>query len=57
MAWFRKPKYTTLRGPVQRGRIPEGMWLKCPECLEMVTQGAWDAGLKVCPLKLELCAG
>ena len=49
MAWFRKTKYTTLRAPTQRNRIPEGMWVKCPECLEILTRKDWDERLKVCP--------
>lgn len=49
MAWFRKPKYTTLTTPpTQRHRIPEGMWLKCPACLEVVTKKDWEENLSVC---------
>ena len=49
MAWFRKPKYTTLSPPQQRRRIPEGLWLKCPECLEILTRKEWEDKLRVCP--------
>ena len=49
MAWFRKPKYTTLQQPTQRHRIPEGMWFKCPECLEILIKKEWEDRLKVCP--------
>ena len=49
MSWFRKPKFTTLRPTPVRGRVPEGMWLKCPSCLELVTTREWEARLKVCP--------
>ncbi len=49
MAWFRKNKYTTLQPPAPRGRIPEGLWLKCPHCLEMVMTRDWEDRLKVCP--------
>jgi acetyl-CoA carboxylase carboxyl transferase subunit beta len=49
MAWFRKTRYTTLRSPTQRDRIPEGMWRKCSECLEIITNKEWEEGLKVCP--------
>lgn len=48
-AWFRKPKYTTLRAPAQTHRIPEGVWIKCPECLAMLSKKEWDERLRVCP--------
>lgn len=49
MAWFRKTRYTTLRSPTQRTRIPEGMWRKCSQCLEIISNKEWEDGLKVCP--------
>ncbi|OPZ07946.1 MAG: Acetyl-coenzyme A carboxylase carboxyl transferase subunit beta [candidate division BRC1 bacterium ADurb.BinA292] len=49
MTWFRKRKFTTLRPPSQRSRIPEGMWLKCSNCLEIITNKDWEENLKVCP--------
>jgi acetyl-CoA carboxylase carboxyl transferase subunit beta len=49
MPWFKKPKYTTLKVPAKRNRIPEGLWLKCPNCLEIVTKKDWEERFKVCP--------
>lgn len=49
MVWFHKPKYTTLRPPALRHRIPEGMWFRCPECLEILVTRDWAEHLKVCP--------
>ena len=49
MAWFRKPKYTKLQRPALRGRIPKGLWTKCPECLEQIVRKEWDEALQVCP--------
>jgi acetyl-CoA carboxylase carboxyl transferase subunit beta len=49
MAWFRKTRYTTLRSPTQRTRIPEGMWRKCTQCLEIISNKEWEEGHKVCP--------
>ena len=49
MAWFHKSKYTTLLPPAQRHRIPEGLWIKCPECLEILTKKDWEERLRVCP--------
>lgn len=48
-SWFRKEKYTTLAPPQQRGRIPEGLWLKCPRCIETVVKKDWEDAHKVCP--------
>lgn len=48
-AWFRKEKYTTLTTPPARGRVPEGLLIKCPHCLESVVKKTWEEGYKVCP--------
>lgn len=48
-SWFRKPKYTTLAPPVARGRIPEGLWVKCAKCLETILKKEWEDAFKVCP--------
>ena len=48
MAWFKKEKYTTLQPPVLRDRIPEGLWTKCDNCLEMAVGSDFEANLKVC---------
>lgn len=49
MAWFRKPKYTTI--PITQGKtdVPEGLWIKCKECGEMIYKKDWENNLKVCP--------
>jgi len=47
--WFRKAKFTKLTPPAMRGRIPEGLWFKCPSCLESIVKKDWDDGLNVCP--------
>lgn len=50
MAWFRKPKYTTIqitrRKPTD---VQDGMWIKCKECGEMIYKKDWENNLKVCP--------
>jgi len=50
MAWFRKPQYTTI--PISRKRpdVPEGLWIKCRECGEMIYKKDWESNLKVCPV-------
>jgi acetyl-CoA carboxylase carboxyl transferase subunit beta len=49
VAWFSKPKYTTLKRPPKARRVPEGLWTKCPSCVEAVPTRDWEAGHKVCP--------
>lgn len=48
MAWFKKEKYTTLNPPQMRDRIPEGLWTKCDNCLEMCVTSDFEENLKVC---------
>jgi acetyl-coenzyme A carboxylase carboxyl transferase subunit alpha len=46
--WFsRKPKYAELR-PVKK-EIPEGLWTRCPKCLEILYNKELEKNLKVCP--------
>ncbi len=48
MAWFKKEKYTTLKPPVMKDRIPEGLWTKCEQCFTMVLTSEFEQNLKVC---------
>lgn len=50
MGWFRKPQYTTI--PISRKKpdLPEGLWVKCKECGEMIYKKDWENNLKVCPV-------
>ncbi|MGC8889132.1 MAG: acetyl-CoA carboxylase, carboxyltransferase subunit beta [bacterium] len=46
--WFsRKPKYAELR-PIKR-EIPEGLWTRCPKCLEILYNKELEKNLRVCP--------
>jgi acetyl-CoA carboxylase carboxyl transferase subunit beta len=47
MAWFKKEKYTTLRAPSRRDRIPEGLWTKCENCFEVMVSKDFEENLKV----------
>ena len=50
MAWFRKtkkPKPVRMDRP--RSTVPEGLWLKCEGCKEIVYSRDLDRNLKVCP--------
>lgn len=45
--WFsRKPKYAVLK-PEKR-EIPEGLWTRCPKCLEILYNKELERNLKVC---------
>lgn len=44
--WFKKIKETKLQKKV---KIPEGLWIKCENCKEIVYKKELDKNLKVCP--------
>jgi len=46
MAWFKKTK--DIRTD-KKGKIPEGLWVKCDGCKEIVYKKELDRNLKVCP--------
>lgn len=49
VAWFSKPKYTTLSKSPSERRIPEGLWSKCSSCLEAIVKKDWEEAFQVCP--------
>jgi acetyl-CoA carboxylase carboxyl transferase subunit beta len=50
MAWFRKTKKPKpIRMDRQRSNVPEGLWVKCESCKEIVYSRDLDRNLKVCP--------
>ncbi len=48
MAWFRKEKKPRELSP-DKTAIPEGLWVKCDECKEIVYRKEVEANLNVCP--------
>ncbi len=46
MAWFKKTR-TETRG--KRVKIPEGLWVKCTNCKEIIYRKELEKNLKVCP--------
>jgi acetyl-CoA carboxylase carboxyl transferase subunit beta len=48
MAWFRKEKKPK-EAVEKQTAIPEGLWIKCDECKEIVYRKEVDANLSVCP--------
>ena len=48
MAWFKKEKKP--KEPIETSaRIPEGMWIKCEECREIILRKEAEQNLMVCP--------
>ncbi len=50
MAWFKKPKRQkpfTAKRP--RSQVPEGLWLKCEGCREIIYSKELERNLRICP--------
>lgn len=45
MAWFKKDKDITAK----RVKVPEGLWVKCNSCKEIIYRQEVDRNLKICP--------
>jgi acetyl-CoA carboxylase carboxyl transferase subunit beta len=49
MAWFKKAK-TPMTAPKEAAaRVPEGLWVKCPSCAQVIYNKDLLASLQVCP--------
>ncbi|HDP16315.1 MAG TPA: acetyl-CoA carboxylase carboxyltransferase subunit beta [Candidatus Omnitrophica bacterium] len=48
MPLFKKPKYTVVKVSKRKG-VPDGTWLKCEDCGEMIYKKTLDENLKICP--------
>jgi len=46
MAWFKKSKELK---PDKKVKIPEGLWVKCDSCKEIIYKKEIDKNLKICP--------
>jgi acetyl-CoA carboxylase carboxyl transferase subunit beta len=50
MAWFRKTKKPRpVRAERPRSNVPEGLWVKCDGCKEVIYSRDLDKNLRVCP--------
>jgi acetyl-CoA carboxylase carboxyl transferase subunit beta len=50
MAWFRKSKKPKpIRADRERSSVPEGLWVKCEDCKEVIYSRDLDRNLRVCP--------
>jgi len=47
MAWFKRSKENISTDT--RKDVPDGMWVKCDECGEMIHKKQWEANMYVCP--------
>lgn len=47
MAWFKKEK--NLDGDAKKIKIPEGLWVKCNNCREIIYRKELEKNAKVCP--------
>ncbi|MBI4682345.1 MAG: acetyl-CoA carboxylase carboxyltransferase subunit beta [Nitrospirae bacterium] len=45
MAWFKKDKNKTFK----KVKVPEGLWVKCNSCKEIIYRQEVDKNMKVCP--------
>jgi acetyl-CoA carboxylase carboxyl transferase subunit beta len=50
MSWFRKRKYTILQPSEDRKvEVPDGLWHKCRQCLNILLARDYEKNNKVCP--------
>ena len=42
-----KRNYSTVK--VRKRDIPDGLWLKCPDCNEIIFKQELDSALNICP--------
>jgi len=51
MAWFKKerPESSAPEAPAKKVKIPEGLWVKCDNCKEIIYRKEVDKNFKVCP--------
>ena len=50
MAWFRKTKQPkAIRADRPRSTVPEGLWVKCDSCKEIIYSRDLERNLRVCP--------
>ncbi len=47
MAWFKKSKEAVK--PEKKIKIPEGLWVKCDSCREIIYKKEIDKNLRICP--------
>jgi acetyl-CoA carboxylase carboxyl transferase subunit beta len=49
MAWFKKARTPIAPGKGKASRVPEGLWVKCPGCSQVIYNKDLTANVNVCP--------
>src|SRR5712692_5074472 len=49
MAWFKKARKPIAAAKQKASRVPEGLWVKCPGCSQIIYNKDLAANLNVCP--------
>src|SRR5205085_1460663 len=49
MAWFKKARTPIAAKKAKESRVPEGLWVKCPGCAQVIYNKDLTANLNVCP--------
>ena len=49
MAWFKKTRKVKPAATEKSSRVPEGLWVKCPQCTQIIYNKELVASLMVCP--------
>jgi acetyl-CoA carboxylase carboxyl transferase subunit beta len=49
MAWFKKARKPIAASKAAASRVPEGLWVKCPGCSQVIYNKDLAANLNVCP--------
>ncbi len=49
MAWFKKDRKPIAPATDKASRVPEGLWIKCPQCSQIIYNKDLAASLSVCP--------
>jgi len=49
MAWFKKARKPIAPAKGKASRVPEGLWVKCPECSQIIYNKDLATNLSVCP--------
>jgi len=50
MAWFKKTRKPIASATVEKpSRVPEGLWVKCPGCGQLIYKNDLEQNLNVCP--------
>jgi acetyl-CoA carboxylase carboxyl transferase subunit beta len=49
MAWFKKTRTPIAPTKAKASRVPEGLWVKCPDCSQVIYNKDLTTNLNVCP--------